>query len=150
MLGSFYSTRIREIADTGVSLLLLRLFAGFFMFYGHGYGKLMNVYMGKFQFADPIGLGPEASLILAAFAEGICALLLIFGLLTRFSALVLTINMAVAFLFVHINQTFAEMELALIYMVIFLVIFFLGPGKYSIDYSFRQKRYVSLTEDNGN
>lgn len=149
MLGSFYSTKIREIADTGVSLLLLRLFAGIFMFYGHGLGKLLKVYRGEFQFGDPIGLGPEVSLVLSAFAEGICAVLLIVGLMTRFSALVLTINMAVAFLFVHITQTFADMELALIYLVVFLVIFLMGPGKYSIDYNFRQKRYVSLTEDNG-
>lgn len=149
MLRSFYSTRIREIADTGISLFLLRFFAGLFIFYGHGLGKVLSVYRGVFQFGDPIGLGPEISLILAAFAEGICALLLVFGLLTRFSALVLIINMSVAFLFVHLTQTFADMELALLYLVVFLVIFLMGPGKYSIDYSFRQKRYVSATENNG-
>lgn len=150
MIGSFYSTKIRQIADTGISLLFLRFFAGAFMLYGHGYGKVMNVYNGNFQFADPFGLGPEISLILAAFAEGICALFIIFGFLTRFSALVLTINMTVAVLFVHLfNDPFGGMELALLYLVVFFAIFLLGPGKYSIDYSFREKRYVSNSSDNG-
>lgn len=147
MLGSFYSTKLREIADTGFSLLFLRLFAGSFMLIGHGYGKFMNIYQGDYQFADPFGLGPEISLFLSVFAEGICALFLIFGFLARFSAMVLAMNMTVAFLFVHLHQSFGEMELALIYLVVFITIFLLGPGKYSIDYNFRQKRYVSIASD---
>ncbi|MDZ7694364.1 MAG: DoxX family protein [Balneolaceae bacterium] len=82
----------------------------------------------------PIGLGPELSLILAAFAEGICSILIIIGFYSRAAALVLTINMAVAFLFVHLfNDPFSGMEKALLFLVIFLTIFLLGPGKYSID-----------------
>lgn len=134
MLQRLKSTNITEFVDTGVGLLILRVVASFTMLFGHGWGKLMNVFSGNFQFADPIGLGPTLSLILAAFAEGICSILIIFGFYTRAAALVLTINMSVAFLFVHLfNDPFGRMELPLVYLTIFLTLFLLGPGKYSID-----------------
>lgn len=134
MLQRLKSTKLSEFANTDLSLLILRVFPAFFMLYGHGWGKLMNVFSGNFQFADPIGLGPTVSLILAAFAEGICSLLVMAGFFTRGAALILVINMSVAFLFVHLfNDPFGRMEMALLYLVIFLSIFLMGPGKYSLD-----------------
>jgi len=35
----------------------------------HGYQKLLKILNGQFSFADPIGFGEGASLMLAAFAE---------------------------------------------------------------------------------
>lgn len=133
MLQRLKSSNLREFVNTSFSLLILRVFTSFFMLYGHGWGKLMNVLTGNFQFGDPIGLGPEISLILAAFAEGICTLFIIAGFYTRAAALVLMINMSVAFLFVHISDPFERMEMALLYLVIFTSIFLLGPGKHSLD-----------------
>ncbi|MDR8391142.1 DoxX family protein [Aliifodinibius sp. S!AR15-10] len=134
MLKRLKSTNLTEFADTGIALLILRVVTSFAMIFGHGWGKLVNVFSGNFQFLDPIGLGPTLSLILAAFAEGICSLLVMFGFYARGAALVLVINMSVAFLFVHLfNDPFGRMELPLVYLVIFLTIFLLGPGKYSID-----------------
>lgn len=115
--------------------MILRIVTAFFMIYGHGFGKLMNVLGGNFQFLDPIGLGPEVSLILAAFAEGICAFLILIGFWTRLAAVFLIINMLVAVLFVHIpgGDSLGDMELPLMYLGLFIVIFLLGPGKYAID-----------------
>lgn len=135
MLKRLNSSTLSEFVDVKTSAMVFRVFVAFFMLYGHGWGKLMNVFAGNFQFADPIGLGPTVSLILAAFAEGICSLLIIAGFWTRFAALILTINMAVAVFFVHFpaGDWFGDMELPLLYLVAFIVIFLLGPGKYSID-----------------
>ncbi len=135
MLDRLRSSKVSEFVDMGTSLAIFRFFVAFFMLYGHGWGKLMNVFGGNFQFLDPLGIGPTASLILAAFAEAICSLLIIAGFWTRFAALILTINMAVAVFFVHFpaGDWFGDMELPLFYLVAFIFIFLTGPGKYSVD-----------------
>lgn len=134
-MSKLNSSTLSEYVDAKTSAALFRIFIAFFMLYGHGWGKLMSVFGGEFQFLDPIGIGPTASLILAAFAEGICSLLLIAGFWTRFASLILTINMAVAVFFVHLpgGDWFGDMEVALLYLVSFVVIFLLGPGKFSVD-----------------
>lgn len=136
MLQRLKSIDLKEFTGTGVSLLILRVVTSFAMIYGHGWGKLMNVLNGNFQWMDPIGLGPTVSLILAAFAEAICAFLVLIGYYARAAALVLVINMSVAFFFFHLynNDPFdGNMEKALLFLAIYLTIFLLGPGKYSID-----------------
>jgi putative oxidoreductase len=135
MLDRLRSSKLSEFVDVGTSAAIFRIFVAFFMLYGHGWGKLMSVFGGEFQFLDPIGIGPTASLILAAFAEAICSLLIIAGFWTRLASLILTINMAVAVFFVHLpgGDWFGDMELPVLYLLAFIVIFLLGPGKYSVD-----------------
>ncbi len=137
MLDRLRSSKLGEFVDAGTSAAIFRIFVAFFMLYGHGWGKMMSVFGGEFQFLDPLGIGPTASLILAAFAEGICSLLIIAGFWTRLASLILTINMAVAVFFVHLpgGDWFGDMELPVIYLLSFIVIFLLGPGKYSVDKS---------------
>lgn len=135
MLDRLRSSKMNEFVDVETSAAIFRILIAFFMFYGHGWGKLMNVFGGNFEFLDPIGIGPTASLILAAFAEGICSLLIIAGFWTRLASLILSINLAVAIFFVHLpgGDWFGNMELPLLYFVSFIVIFLLGPGKYSVE-----------------
>lgn len=99
----------------------------------HGWAKLQNVMAGNLQFGDPIGIGTEASLYLAIFAEFLCALLLILGFLTRIATVPLMITMLVALLIVHAPDPFNVKELAFLYFGMFIVLFITGPGKYSID-----------------
>ncbi len=135
MLKRLNSSTLSEFVDTKTSVAVFRIFVAFFMIYGHGFGKLMNVFGGNFQFLDPIGLGPELSLILAAFAEGICAFLVLIGFWTRLASLFLIVNMSVALFFVHLpaGDTFGDIETLLFFLLSWIVIFLLGPGKYSID-----------------
>ena len=99
----------------------------------HGLPKLQKILAGNYQFADPIGLGPELSLILVTFAEVICAILIIVGLLTKLAAIPLIIDMAVAFFIVHQTDPFGDKEITLIFLGMFLALFFTGPGRYSLD-----------------
>ena len=133
MLKSLKSTAVTQFVNTKVSAMFLRIFAAGFMLYGHGFGKLMKVINGNFAFADPIGIGPEITLILAAFAEGICAFLILIGCWTRFAALALVINMSVAAFVVHAADSFGTKEPALLYLLIFSLVLLLGPGKLSVD-----------------
>lgn len=134
-MSKLNSSNITAFVDTGLSLLILRVFAAAFMFFGHGLGKLMNVFSGNFQFLDPIGLGPEITLIFAAFAEGVCAILVLVGFYTRLAALILVINMAGAVFLHHFpaGDSFGGMEAALLYLLLFFVIFLTGPGKFAVD-----------------
>ena len=114
-----------------IGLALLRIGAAALML-THGYGKLQMLISGD-EFADPIGIGATPSLFLVAIAEFVCPLLIIFGFKTRWAAIPPAVTMAVAFFIVHNADAFQKKEKALLYLIIFIAIIFLGPGKYSVD-----------------
>jgi len=115
-----------------LGLLVLRIVAGGVML-THGLPKLQKILAGNYQFADPIGLSPELSLFLVTFAEVVCAILIIVGLLTKLAALPLIIDMTVAFFIAHQTDPFGDKEIPLIFLGLFLAIFLTGPGRYSLD-----------------
>lgn len=116
------------------ALFILRISAGAFML-THGWGKFLKLIGDDpIQFADPLGVGVTASLLLTVFAEVFCSILLIFGLTTRLAAIPSLITMLVAAFVVHANDGFGKMEMALLYGVMYLVIAIAGAGKYSLDH----------------
>lgn len=121
-----------------LSLLLIRLAAGGFMF-SHGWGKLVKLVNGNFEFGDPIGLGVEVSLALTVFAEILCAFFILVGLFTRLASIPLIITMLVAVFVVHLDHDFGKKELGLFYLINYLVLFLSGAGKYSVDSLLRNK-----------
>lgn len=126
--------------NINLALLLLRVAAGVFML-THGTGKVSTLFGDEpIAFADPIGLGETASLVLAAFAEFLCSILLIFGLATRFAAIPLLITMLVAALIIHQTDGFGKQELPLLYAVIYLSIALAGAGKISLDHLIYQPK----------
>ena len=88
---------------------------------------------GEIQFADPIGLGATASLVLTVFAEVICAAAILVGFKTKWASIPLIFTMLVAAFVVHADDPFGKKEFALLYAVGYLAISLLGAGKYSID-----------------
>lgn len=116
-----------------IGALLLRLTAGGTLFWHHGLVKLMKFGELSGTFYDPIGLGHGLSLILILFAEVACALCVVFGLWTRLTTIPVIIGMAVAAFMANGDQPFAKQELGIIYMMMFIAIFFIGSGRYSLD-----------------
>lgn len=87
---------------------------------------------------DPIGIGATPSFYMAAFAEGICSILLILGLFSRFASLMLTVNFIVIFIF-HafiIKDGFEILELRFLYLLPFIALTCSGGGKYALDHLF--------------
>lgn len=117
---------------TSLLILVLRAFLGV-MIFRHALEKLVNFEPLSFSFPDIFGFGSYTSLMLVIFVEFCCSLFLIFGLLVRITVIPLMISMAVAFFDVH-NAQFPEGELAFVYLVLVIVLYFIGPGRYSIDY----------------
>lgn len=132
---SFLKNSVRKKYNVDLGLLIFRLIVGGLML-THGYGKFMRVLEGNFQFANPIGIGEGPSLVLAAFAEFICALLIMFGLFTRLASIPLIVAMAVAVFITHGGDPLADKEKALLYLAAFIVLFYKGGGRYSLDRMF--------------
>jgi putative oxidoreductase len=122
----------RPIA-TDLGLLLLRIAAGGFMAYSHGWGKFQKALSGDMSFGDPIGIGEEASLILTVFAEFFCGILVVAGLFTRAALVPLIITMSVAVFIVHADDPFGKQEFGLLYLIPYLTLFLTGPGRFSAD-----------------
>lgn len=123
-----------------LGLLVLRVGVGLFMLTAHGWGKLVNFGDLAGSFPDPIGIGSAPSLVLAIFAEVICAVLLVAGLGTRFAAVPLLITMLVAAFVVHADDPWAKKEFALLYAIPFLSLIFTGGGRFALDRVVRFKR----------
>ncbi len=130
-MKKIFSTRLHP-SVLHFSLLILRVGTGAFML-THGYPKLQRLLSGEFQFADPFGLGPGISLGLTVFAEFFCSILLILGLGTRLATIPLIVTMSVAAFIAHGADPFARKEMALLYLLSFVVLLFSGPGKISAD-----------------
>ncbi len=116
-----------------VSLLVLRLGAGGLLAYGHGWGKLVHFSERASRFADPLHIGPPASLALTVFAEVFCAVTVALGVATRVAALVLVGFFGVLVFVHHGADPFKQRELAMIYGVPFLALLLTGPGAFSVD-----------------
>jgi putative oxidoreductase len=136
----FYQSYI----STDVALLFLRIGAGTLIFINHGIEKIFNFNDMLEIFPDPLNIGKFPSLIFALITDGICSVLIIFGLFTRISALFTAINLFVALVIVNkVNITEIHGELAALYLIITLILFFYGSGTISIDIALRSSKKLN-------
>lgn len=131
-MKKLFNTRTSDSAFS-LAAFLLRFGVGLLMLVNHGLDKLVHFSEKAGRFADPFGIGSTASLSLTVFAEFFCAAFLILGLFTRLAAIPLIINMAVALFFAHKGQVFGDGANAALFLLCFVVILLLGPGKISLD-----------------
>ncbi len=125
--------------------LMMRLVLGAAMIY-HGYDKVIPAggfhggntfsalerhshYVASLGF--PYWLG-----IISALTEFVGGILLILGLLTRFAAFMVAINMLVALIMVNRHHGYSSSEYSLALFAIALMLFFYGAGVYAIDRKF--------------
>jgi putative oxidoreductase len=120
----------KTLMNLGLLLMRFGFSAGIMT---HGYRKFLKVIQGDFDFADPIGFGSTVSLILATLGEFIAPIFIIIGWKTRLFSIFPIFTMLVAFLIAHDGDPFSRKEKSLMYFISFIVIYFIGPGKYSID-----------------
>ena len=121
------------IASTDMAVLLLRVGIAALML-THGIPKMLALFSGNVQFPALFGLSSEVSLSLAVFAEVIGSLFILMGLGTRLATVPLIITMLVAVFNIHAADPFAKQELAVMYLLPYIVLFIAGSGKYSVDY----------------
>ena len=107
----------------------------------HGFPKFKTLLAGgEIHFPDPVYLGPALSLVLCVFAEFFCSVLIGIGLATRLASIPLIINMSVITFVMHANDPIGEKEMALLYLVFYLIFLVVGGGKFSVDYLITRKK----------
>jgi len=134
-----YSTNL-NLRHVDIGLLIFRIgIAGLML--THGTPKLIRAFSGEeVSFADPLGMGQVLSFTFTIFAEFICSVLIILGLGTRLAAIPLIITMTVVAFVVHLDDGFGRQELPLLYLAGFILLFFTGGGKYSLDWYFLSRK----------
>tara|TARA_Y100001970_G_scaffold117992_1_gene146569 strand:+ start:289 stop:732 length:444 start_codon:yes stop_codon:yes gene_type:complete len=119
------------------ALLLIRIIPSFYLFYYHGYKKILggtSTWEWLGEAVMPL-IGIKFGYIFfgffAALSEAVFTWFVALGLFTRFSSLLIIITMAFAGLF-HLFDG-ENAELAFIYLTIYIFILITGPGRYSLD-----------------
>ena len=115
-----------------VILLIGRVVFGV-MLMNHGIDKWANYQELSAVFPDPLGIGSPLSLGLAIFGELACSMAFIIGFLYRLAMIPMIFTMCVAFFIVHADDPFAVKELAFVYLVVFVLMYIVGPGKFAVD-----------------
>jgi putative oxidoreductase len=115
--------------------LLLRVFLGCVLIYGTQDNVFHPERMQEFAgFLASNGFPvPLASAYLSAWAQFLCGILIVIGLLTRIAAGIMVINFIVALLMVHTSLPFSAniSPLAMLFISMFLVLY--GPTILSVD-----------------
>ncbi len=132
MLKRLFSTGTNDWKlDLGI--LIIRVAIGAFML-THGYPKLVRLFSGEeIRFADPFSLGPVPSLALAVFAEFLCSIFIAIGLGTRLAAIPLIVTMSIAAFVAHGSDPFGRKEMALLYLMFYILLLLTGSRRYSLD-----------------
>lgn len=129
------------------TLLFRLIFGGMFVYYG--YTKLASFNEILPMFGDIIGIGAKLSFSLVIFAELFCGFLVLVGCFTRLAIIPIFIAMAVAFFVAHAKDPFIVKQLAFLYLLLSIVIFVAGSGKFSIDRLIRNKKIIRNTSSQG-
>lgn len=120
-----------------VLLLAMRIVVGL-LFLNHGIAKCVAYDRLMITFPDPLSLGSDVSLILVIFAEVICSLGLMLGILFRFCLIPMIFAMCIVIFVIHAGGSIYDKELPILYLTVFLFMFFTGPGFFSFDMAFRE------------
>lgn len=118
--------------NTDLATLFLRLIVGG-LFVRIGYNKLINYDQILPMFGDIIGIGAKLSFNLVIFAELVCGFLVLIGFVTRLSIIPIFITMVVAYFVAHAKDAFDLKQPAFTFMLLSIVIFVLGSGRFSVD-----------------
>ena len=116
-------------------LLVLRVLMGLTLCIRHGWEKVSRFSQMAAHFPDPLHIGARWTLAFALLSDFIASLLIVIGLGTRWAAVIVAINTAAAFVFVHKMSLVGPRngELPLLYFAWALAIILMGAGRYSVD-----------------
>lgn len=116
-----------------LGLLFLRVAGGLFLLFVHGLPKLLDFSVQLQQIEDPFHLGAHLTLFLAIFAEVLCPLLIVAGVLARLACLPILFVLLVALLLVHPQWSVAEGQFGWLLLILFTTVLIAGPGRLALN-----------------
>lgn len=136
-----YAVTLLDSRFQDFGLLVLRVGLGLMFIVFHGGPKMIDGPDGWEKLGLNAGLDffPHVWGFMAAFAESVGALFLLIGLFSRYALILLIVTMVMATTY-HLGSgdgwlgSSRPIELG----IVFLALFFIGPGRYSFDAMFRQ------------
>ena len=123
-----------KLQDLG--LLFLRTSGALFLLWVHGLPKLLNYSEQLRLIEDPFHLGATVTLSLAIFAEVLCPLLIIAGVLVRLACLPVLSVLWIALLVVHPQWSLEEGQFGWLLLILFTSLFIAGPGRLALNVRF--------------
>jgi putative oxidoreductase len=124
-----------QLSRQGLGLLLLRILFGLGIML-HGVDTMMREGGMEGMAKSVEGLGfpaPTFFAYCAKLSEIVGGAFVMIGLFTRPACLFLMITMSVAAFLAKADASLKDRELPLMYLVLFVVIFITGPGKFALD-----------------
>jgi putative oxidoreductase len=131
---------MKPVSRQDIALLILRVGAAGSLFFAHGWSKISHFSERANTFSDPLHLGSPASLALVVFAEIVCSALVGVGLLARWAVIPILVFLLVAIFIQHAADPWPRKELPLLYLLAFIPVLLLGPGRLSIDAMISKRR----------
>ena len=127
---------MNESRNQNLGLLFLRVSGALFLLWVHGLPKLLNYSEQLKLIEDPFHLGAHVTLLLAIFAEVLCPLLIIVGVLVRLACLPILAVLLIAMVVVHPEWSLFEGQFGWLLLIIFTSVLIAGPGRLSLGQRF--------------
>lgn len=123
-------------------LALIRIIFGLFMVY-HGWEIFNTEAMNKYLEWDMFKNSFAKTMIYAGkVAELIAGILLVLGLFTRVAAILVIGTLGYIAFFVGNGKVWADAQHPFLFVLLGLLFFFTGPGKYSLDHFLFNKKKI--------
>ncbi|QHF44512.1 LysR family transcriptional regulator [Pseudomonas sp. S35] len=127
---------MNESRHQDLGLLFLRASGALFLLWVHGLPKVLNYSEQLQMIEDPFHLGAHVTLLLAIFAEVLCPLLILAGVLVRLACLPILAVLLIAMVVVHPQWTVFEGQFGWLLLIIFTSVLIAGPGRFVLGQRF--------------
>ena len=121
------------------SMLAFRIFVSVEMMVAHGLKKIGIGVEEAEKVPNPLHLPDAFNQFFATAANLFFPVLVILGLFTRVAVLPILAVTLMGYFVLHWNDSLLEKDMRFMYSVTFLLLFILGPGKYSVDHIITKK-----------
>jgi putative oxidoreductase len=119
-----------------IGLLFLRSSGALFLLGVHGLPKLLDYQAQLASIEAPFHLGAQLTLCLSIFAEVVCPLMILIGVLARLACLPILFLLLVALVAVHPEWTVQEGQFGWLLLIIFTSVLIAGPGRLALNSRF--------------